>query len=36
MGGHVARMRKTKNVKGRDHSEDFVVEGNITEWMLGK
>jgi hypothetical protein len=44
MGGHVARrgdMRNTifwwENLKGRDHSEDFGLDGRlISEWILGK
>jgi hypothetical protein len=27
----------SENLKGRDHSEDIVVDGRITlEWILGK
>jgi hypothetical protein len=40
MVGHVARMGDmytkcwSKNVKGRDHSEDLGVDKRILEWIL--
>jgi hypothetical protein len=45
MGGNVARMEEmrihirfsSENLKGRDHSEDLDVNGNIIlEWILGR
>jgi len=44
-GGHVARVEEmriyidfwSENLKGKDHSEDLVVDGRIIlEWILGK
>jgi len=37
--GHVARMRDIGligKLKGKNHSEDLVVDGTILRWILGK